>query len=90
VGIYRPSEATYYLRNSNSPGEADTAVSVGQKGDLPIVGDWDANGTTTVGIFRPSNQTFYLRNDNVSGDATIAFGFGTKGDLPIVGSWKVP
>ena len=87
IGVYRPSNNTFYLRNSSTAGPADLIVPFGQTNDLPLTGDWDGNGDDTIGVFRPSNNTFYLRNSNSPGPAEIVVQFGQSGDLPVVGDW---
>jgi hypothetical protein len=89
IGLYRPSGSIFYLRNSNTTGFPDLSVPYGAAGDIPLVGDWDGNGTSTIGLYRPSTSTFYLRNSNSIGfpDITVSFGDGPGGDLPIVGDW---
>ena len=87
IGVYRPSNSTFYLRNSNTTGIADIVAHHGIFGDVPILGDWDGNGTTTIGVYRPSNSKFFLRNFNTTGVADIAFVYGIPGDMPIVGDW---
>jgi hypothetical protein len=97
IGVFRaaegPTHNTFLLRNSNSPGPPErTIVGFGQAGDLPIVGDWDGNGTTTIGLFRPAAgphpNMFLLRNTNSPGSPDVMIvGFGQAGDLPIVGDW---
>ena len=56
------SDATFLLRNATRPGRPTSRVPFGEKGDVPVVGDWDGNGTATVGVFRAPEATFYLRN----------------------------
>jgi hypothetical protein len=95
VGVYDPTASTFYLRNSNSTfiagvaGSTSVAYGVANSGLLPIAGDWDGNGTTTVGLYDPSTSTFFLKNSNTAGNADITFGFGTAaaGLLPIAGDW---
>jgi carboxypeptidase T len=91
IGLFRSSTSTFYLRNSNSLGFPDLTIAYGDgpNGDIPVLGDWDGNGTTTIGVYRPSTSTFYLRNSNTPGfsDITISFGDGPNGDLPIAGDW---
>ena len=43
IGVFRPSEAFWYLRNSNSPqGRLSvTAFAFGQSGHQCVVGNWD-------------------------------------------------
>jgi hypothetical protein len=79
---------TFYLRNAHAGGGADVAFSYGREGDLPITGDWNGDGTTTVGLYRPSDRTFYLRNAHAGGGADVAFSYGREGDLPITGDWN--
>lgn len=88
IGLYRPP-STFYLRNSNTTGFPDISVPFGALGDIPVVGDWNGDGVTTIGLYRPSNSTFYLRNSNTIGfpDITVSFGNGPGGDVPIVGDW---
>src|SRR5262249_29649839 len=58
----------WYLRNSNSAGAPDVApFAFGARGWIPVVGDWDGDGKTTVGAFDPSTGTWYLRNSNSAG-----------------------
>jgi hypothetical protein len=40
IGVYRPGESKFYLRNSNTPGNADTVIQHGNPGDIPLVGNW--------------------------------------------------
>ena len=95
-GLFRPNSPagsnTFFLRNSNSPGlpaTPDVSVPFGASGDVPLVGDWDGNGTFTIGVYRPSNSTFYLKNSNSAGLPDIIVPFGASGgdDLPVVGDW---
>ena len=52
IGVFRPSTATFYLRNSNSAGPVDIGFQWGATGDVPIVGDWDGNGGESIGVIR--------------------------------------
>ncbi|GIF45464.1 hypothetical protein DFJ67_0903 [Asanoa ferruginea] len=80
--LYRPSTATFYIRQWNG---TVNAVPFGNAGDLPVIGDWDGNGIDNVGVYRPSNGRFYLeRGDGNAND--LPFGNGS-GDLPVAGKW---
>jgi hypothetical protein len=88
IGVFRPNTNYFYLRNSNAAGNPDISVPLGGQNDLPIVGDWDGNGTFTIGVFRPgNNNTFYLSNNNATGLVDVITTLGAPGDLPIVGDW---
>ncbi|MFD0572956.1 hypothetical protein ACFQ0T_31635 [Kitasatospora gansuensis] len=60
-------------------------TAFGNPGWLPITGDWDANGTSTVGAYDPATSKFYLSNDNLN--AATSFVYGSPGDVPITGAW---
>ncbi|HKA23012.1 MAG TPA: PQQ-dependent sugar dehydrogenase [Blastocatellia bacterium] len=91
-GLYDPSNAAFFLRNSNSVGTADTAFPYGPSGAglIPIVGDWNGDGIDTIGLYDPANAAFFLRNSNSGGNAEITFNFGPAGMglIPIVGDWN--
>jgi N-acetylmuramoyl-L-alanine amidase-like protein len=60
----------------------------GRAGDIPVVGDWDGDGTQTVGVVRPhaslGSNHFLLRNS----DGGVAdFWYGRYGDRVVVGDW---
>lgn len=59
----------------------------GAPGDVPLMGDWDGDGTATPGMYRPADGFVYLRNSNDVGFADEEFFFGIAGDVPIVGDW---
>lgn len=90
VGLWRSSDRNWILRNSNSAGSTDLQfVYGGATSDVPVVGDWNADGVDTVGYYRPSTLTFYLRNTNSAGaaDITVTPPFAQTGDIPVSGDW---
>lgn len=93
IGVYRPSEQSFLLRNSNSIGAATIGVQVqgADAADLPVTGDWNGDGVDTPGLYRPSTTTFYLWDrwyDLALANADYSFAFGTAGDLPIAADWN--
>ena len=95
IGLVRrePSQdgLRWMLRDTNSAGLPDRDFVHGAVTlqDLPVVGDWDNDGTTTVGVFRPLWGEWFLRNSNTSGDSDVYLpGFGAPGDLPLSGDWN--
>src|SRR4030095_12579458 len=85
LGAYAANDALFYLRNSNSAGFADLTLSYGPTGAVPLIGDWNGDGTDTVGVYDASNQTFYLRNSNPPGFADLTIRFGPMGAIPLAG-----
>ncbi len=92
IGVYRPSNSNFFLRNTNTTGNAEIIVGLGSAGDIPIAGDWDGDGDDEPGVFRPSTGQFILRKSSISfclfPPCTITLNFGQFGDLPVVGDWN--
>jgi hypothetical protein len=89
IGVFRPSEGRWYLRNSNSPGAPDAGVfQYGIPTDIPVVGDWNDDGTDTFGVFRAREGRWYLTNHFDSGIAEGVFQYGAPDDIPVVGDWN--
>ena len=44
-------------------GPQDYKFWYGERGDVPLFGDWDANGTDSPGMYRPSTGFAYLLYD---------------------------
>lgn len=87
VGLHRAGDApTFHLLAPSTDG---VVVQFGftSKEALPLAGDWNGDGLTTIGFYTPSNGTFYLRNTNTPGDADDFFSFGPPNGLPVIGDW---
>ena len=88
LGVYFPTDRTFYLRNTNTPGNADLTIQYGPNSVTPIVGDWNGDGITTIGVYEPATRTFYLRNSNTPGNADIQIQYGPSGVIPVAGDWN--
>lgn len=90
IGVFNPQTATWYLNSSASAGSANAgSFQYGGVGWIPVVGDWDGNGTVTIGVYDPSTATWYLRNSNSAGMPDIGpFQYGSPGWIPVVGDWN--
>ncbi|HYT89884.1 MAG TPA: choice-of-anchor Q domain-containing protein [Gemmataceae bacterium] len=88
-GVFDPTTGTWYLRNETSAGGPDAGqFAYGAPGWVPVVGDWNSDGISTVGVFDPGTATWYLRNSNSPGAPDIGpFAFGGAGWKPVVGDW---
>lgn len=92
IGLYDPTTSIFYLRNTNTAGNADMTFGYGVAGGgwKAFSGDWNGDSTDTVGLYDPATSTFHLRNSNEVGTAENTFGFGGAGAgwLPIAGDWN--
>ncbi len=83
VGIVRGG--SWYLRNSLTTGVSDLAFTYGLSSDIPLMCDWDGDGTRTPGVFR--NGVWYIKDTVGGGAADHAFSYGMGGDTPLCGDW---
>jgi uncharacterized delta-60 repeat protein len=90
AGVFSADTAMWFLRNSNSAGLPDAGVfTYGNPGWLPVVGDWDGDGSFTAGVVDPATATWYLRNENSSGAPDAGqFQYGLPGWIPVAGDWS--
>jgi hypothetical protein len=88
IGAVDPS-LTWYLRNENSAGAPDAGqFTFGFSGWIPVTGDWNGDGVSTIGAYDPTTTTWYLRNVNSAGAPDAgAFTFGAPGYIPVTGDW---
>jgi hypothetical protein len=83
IGVFRPTQNLFLLRNSNSAGQPDLQITFGQSGDQPLAGDWNGDGVDEPGVFRPSTAQFLL----LINSTVVTVNFGQAGDLAVVGDW---
>jgi hypothetical protein len=75
----------WHLRNVEGAGQPDNVFEYGRAGDIPVAGDWNGDGVTTIGVVRGGQ--WLLRNSNTPGPADVTFNFGQAGDIPVTGRW---
>ena len=85
MGLVDPSSGLWHLRAADGK---VTSFYYGNPGDVPLMADWDCDGTATPGLFRQSDGYAYLRNSNTQGIADIRFFFGNPGDIPVAGDFN--
>jgi hypothetical protein len=93
LGVFDPASGTWNLRNSNTPGAPNAgqfAFGSPNSVSIPVVGDWDGDGTTTIGVAEKSGGALVwkLRNSNSPGAPDITFAYGKDTDIPVVGDWN--
>jgi hypothetical protein len=96
TGVYRPGVGFYLkMDNGSTPWTPSTDLYLAwdnAAGDLPVAGDWNADGRAETGVYRPG-VGFYLKMDNgstpwtPSTDLYLAWD-NAAGDLPVAGDWN--
>jgi hypothetical protein len=81
------------IDNVNGAGGDKAFAFGGLPGDVPVVGDWNGDGTSKVGVFRSgffwvldANGNYQFDGTGVGQDLAFPFG-GINDDKPVVGKW---
>ena len=82
IGQHNPNAGEWELA-----GIQDTFY-YGDPADIPMAGDWDDNGSSTVGLYRGTSGFLYLRQSNDIGVADVSIFYGIPEDLPLCGDWN--
>ena len=87
---FRDGAWTLGYSRGNEDEVETVSFNFGRAGDIPIMGDWNGDGTWTVGVVRrgANSLTWFLRNENSGGLEDVSFEFGAADDIPIVGDWN--
>lgn len=93
-GVYTAGNWT--LKNGNATASPNTNFSYGLSNEIPVMGDWNGDGTRTPGVVRNSRfgrlgdevLWWRLKNSVGGGQPDLIFSYGRPGDIPIVGDWN--
>jgi len=103
LALFRPSTQQFIIApnwggqyaSTGGVGPGVYTVQFGSPGDIPIPGDYTADGHVDVAVFRPSTQQFiiapnfgpaYSSTGNL-GPGFFSVQFGSPGDIPIPGDY---
>jgi len=90
--LYNPASARFDFKNLDIPGPADRTLAFGTpgSGQLPIAGDWNGDGRTTVGLYDPASRTFRLKNAlRPNGqEIVLTVSIAAADAVPIAGDWN--
>ncbi|MDC0175440.1 hypothetical protein OAJ60_00750, partial [Planctomycetaceae bacterium] len=90
IGIFDGNTWFLDTEGDNNLGGSGDLVLASNLSGLPIVGDFDGNGTDDLATYSPSLNTFtFDMNLDGVGDETIAFGFPGVLDRPFSGDFNL-
>ena len=96
IGVFRPSDGKFYLRNSNTAGEANvttTKLGTGLNDQVPLACDWNGDGITDLGLFklRTAEWQIFISYGQQAGAPWLqtvpTFVYGSPNDQPVCGDW---
>jgi hypothetical protein len=85
VAVWRPSDGTWYVRQSSSATFALLTQPWGISGDIPQPADYDGDRRADFAVFRPNadpTQNFWYIRNSETGTLT-AIEWGQQGDMPV-------
>ena len=65
----------------------DHVFRFGHKDDLPVTGDWNGDGITTIGVFRKGTWHLDVDGNGRWSEFDRKIEFGNQGDIPLVGDF---
>jgi CSLREA domain-containing protein len=84
LGVYRPSNGTWYVLNSiPPPGPPTTFTQFGLNTDVPVAGDYDGDGKTDIAVWRPSNGVWFRLSSLFPTTFPAPVQFGLPTDKPV-------
>jgi hypothetical protein len=96
--IWRPSDGTWYLRESSSDFSNVRAIQWGLSSDQPLVGDYDGDSVDDLAVYRRSEGAFYVLLSSGgfnragalagSGQSHLAIALGGPANDPVVGDFN--
>jgi hypothetical protein len=90
-GLFTAAQARFAFKDLFLDGPEDRSVLFGRprSGWLPLAGDWNGDGRTTIGAWDPAARTFRLKNTLQPGGADLFRGATPPSDraIPLAGDW---
>lgn len=91
VALWEPSTARLLLKDLHLSGPEDRVAQLASRsrGQVPLAGDWDGDGRTTLGLYDPRKSTFRLKStlSQSGSDLLLTFHPASGQAVPLVGDW---
>jgi hypothetical protein len=83
LGVYRPSNGTWYILKSSTGFISGDEYRWGVSTDVPLAGDYDGDGRADVAVYRPSTGHWFIRRSTTNYTTQVTYQWGIPGDIPI-------
>ena len=87
ITVFRPSNGTWYLRNSSTGFQTATTFVWGVNGDVPVPGDYDGDRIIDVAVYRPSSGHWFFLKSSTNYATAGTYQWGSTGDVPLPGDY---
>ncbi len=91
VGLYDPQTSRFQLKQANTANARVESFRFGPLRStwLPVAGDWNGDGSTTIGLYDPATGIFRLENNLRGGaaDMILQVASPNRRALPVAGDW---
>jgi glucose/arabinose dehydrogenase len=87
VTIYRPSNGTWYIRQSKTNFTSAMSATWGFQTDVPVPGDYDGDGRTDIAVYRPWNRVWFILKSSTNFTAARSHAWGLPDDQPVPGDY---
>lgn len=89
--IWDPDSGTWYVRLRGFEDPIGSYV-LGQRGDIPVPGDYTGDGKAQPAVWRPADGTWHIGrgtddNGDFIGGAVLPWSWGAQGDIPVPGDY---
>jgi hypothetical protein len=87
IVVFRPSNGTWYLRQSRSGFVSGAGYAWGGNGDVPVPGDYDGDRVMDFAVYRPSTSHWFILKSTTGYTAWATYQWGGNGDVPLPGDY---
>jgi len=85
--LFRPSNGTWFTRQSTTGFATSTGQAFGQSGDVPVPGDYDGDGQGDLAVWRPSTGVWFILTSSSHLTTAVLYQWGLSTDLPVPGDY---